>query len=250
MPVKKRIGITGSDGRIGSILSKAFAAQYDLRRFTLNPVDYESTVADLSDPDQVGGVFDDLECVIHLAAQVSARTPWEEILPNNIIATKNVLAEAVRAGVEKVVFASTNHAQHGYFMKDLKTHLTDRGNKRQFKVSDEPYPDSIYGVSKLFGENLGRYYSTVSGIQFIALRIGWTTVEDDPGFLDGTEQEEHLRALYLSHRDCIHAFERAIEIDTPFLVAYATSDNRQYGLFDLTESKEKLGFHPQDSSDR
>jgi hypothetical protein len=102
----------------------------------------------------------------------------------------------------------------------------------------------------LFGENLGRYYSTVSGIQFIALRIGWTTVEDDPGFLDGTEQEEHLRALYLSHRDCIHTFERAIEIDTPFLVAYATSDNRQYGLFDLTESKEKLGFHPQDSSDR
>ena len=250
MSAIKLVGITGSDGNIGSKLSKAFSDQYDLRRYTLNPVDYVSTVADLSDPDQVSGIFDGLDCVIHLAAQISAQAPWEEILPNNIVATHNVFAEAVRAGVKKVVFASTNHTQHGYFMKDLKPHLTDPSIRRQFKISDAPYPDSIYGVSKLFGENLGRYYSTVANIQFIALRIGWTTVDDDPGSLDGTEPEDHLRALYLSQRDCVHAFQRAIEIDTPFLVAYATSENRQYGIFDLAETKEKLGFYPQDTSDR
>ena len=55
---------------------------------------------------------------------------------------------------------------------------------------------------------------------------------------------------YLSKRDCIHAFERSIEVDIDFLVAYATSDNRQYGIFDLAETKSKLGYEPQDSSDR
>ncbi len=247
---KKRVGITGSDGIVGSKLSKAFADQYDLRRYTLNTVDYDSVTADLSDPEQVRGIFDGLDCLVHLAAEISARAPWEEILPNNIIATQNVFAEAVRAGVKKIVFASTNHTQHGHFMKDLQPHLTDSSVEGCFNINDGPHPDSIYGVSKLFGENLGRYYVTVSGIQFVALRIGWTTVADDPGEFDGKDNEYHLRALYLSTRDCIQAFERAIEIDTDFLVAYATSENREHGIFDLTESKEKLGFQPVDTSRR
>lgn len=250
MSLKKRIGITGSDGNVGTKLRVGLSEEYDLRSYTLDTVDYDSVKADLSDPEQVRGIFDGLDCLVHLAAEISARAPWEEILPNNIIATQNVFAEAVRAGVKKIVFASTNHTQHGHFMKDLKPHLTDSSVEGLFNIDDGPHPDSIYGVSKLFGENLGRYYATVAGIQFIALRIGWTTVEDDPGALDGKENESHLRALYLSTRDCVHAFERAIEIDTDYLVAYATSDNRQYGIFDLIESKEKLGFHPLDSSDR
>ncbi len=250
MTAKKQIGITGSDGNVGSALRVALADEYDLRLYTLDTVDYESTQADLSDPDQVKGIFDGLDCVVHLAAQISARAPWEEILPNNIIATQNVFAEAIRAGVNKIVFASTNHTQHGFYMRDNKPNLTDASITRKFKLSDEPFPDSIYGVSKLFGENLGRYYSKVAGIQFVALRIGWTPVIDDPALHDGKEMESHLRALYLSKRDCIQFFRHAIEIETDYLVAYATSENRQYGIFDLTETKEKLGYRPQDNSDR
>ncbi len=247
---KRTVGITGSDGNIGSALAAAFKDRYALRLFTLDTVDYESTVADLSDPSQVEGLFDGLDCVVHLAAQISARAPWEEILPNNIIATQNVFAEAVRAGVRKIVYASTNHTQHGFFMKDNKPNLSDLSIKQKLRISDPPYPDSIYGVSKLFGENLGRYYATVAGIQFVALRIGWTPLVDDPGYHDGNPMEDHLRALYLSKRDCIHAFERAIDIDTDFLVAYAISDNRQYGIFDLEESNRALGYEPRDTSDR
>lgn len=251
MPSKKRIGITGSDGNLGSALRAALPDRYDLRLFTLNTVDYDSTIADLSQANQLQGIFDGLDCIVHLAADISVRSSWESILPNNIVATQNVFTEAIRAGVKKIVFASSNHVQHGYYMKDGKAHVTDPSIARKHAIDDPPFPDSIYGVSKLFGENLGRYYSKTAGIQFVALRIGWTPpTSDDPAFKDGTEQEDHLRALYLSKRDCIHAFERAIEIDTDYLVAYATSDNRQYGIFDLTETKKKLGYHPQDSSDR
>lgn len=247
---RKKVGITGSDGNVGSALSKAFADLYDLRLYTLNTVDYDSIIANLSDANQVRGIFDGLDCVVHLAAQISATAPWEDILPNNIIATQNVFAEAIRAGVKKIVFASTNHTQHGYYMKDGKPGVTDPSITRKYTIDDPPFPDSLYGVSKLFGENLGRYYSKVAGIQFVALKIGWTPKIDDPGVMDGTEQEDHMRALYLSKRDCIHVFQRAIEIDIDYLVAYATSENRQYGIFDLTETKEKLGYHPQDTSDR
>ncbi|MGK0240524.1 MAG: NAD+ dependent glucose-6-phosphate dehydrogenase [Candidatus Pelagisphaera sp.] len=251
MTAKIKIGITGSDGNVGSALRIAFTDQYDLRLFTLDTVDYESIIADLSKADQVQGIFDGLDCIIHLAADISARSPWESILPNNIIATQNLFTEAIRAGVKKIVFASTNHVQHGYYMEDGLPHVTDASITRKHKIDDPPFPDSIYGVSKLFGENLGRYYSKAAGIQFIALRIGWIPpYSDDPACKDGTEQESHLRALYLSKRDCIHAFKRAIEVKTDFLVAYATSDNRQFGIFDLEESKRKLGYNPQDSSDR
>ncbi|MDG2171074.1 MAG: NAD(P)-dependent oxidoreductase [Opitutales bacterium] len=250
MSDKLRVGITGSDGNVGTTLRAGLSEDFDLRLYTLDTVDYESTVADLSDASQVEGIFDGLDCLIHLAAYIHATGTWEQILPNNIIATQNVLAEAVRAGVKKVVFASTNHTQHGFFMVDGKPNITDPETERLFKLNDVPHPDSIYGVSKLFGENLGRYYVTTSGIQFVALKIGWTREDDDCTALDGTVHERHLRALYLSKRDCVQAFRKAVEVDTDYLVAYATSDNRQYGIFDLEESIEKLGFHPEDSSDR
>lgn len=250
MSTKLRVGITGADGNVGTTLRAGLADAYDLQFYTLESVDFDSTLADLSDATQVKGIFDGLDCVVHLAAQISALAPWEEILPNNIVATQNVFAEAVCTGVKKIVFASTNHTQHGFYMKDLKPHISDPSIRRKYKLTDEPHPDSIYGVSKLFGENLGRYYVTVAGIQFVALKIGWTREDDDHTALDGLPNEHHLRALYLSKRDCVEVFRRAIEVETDYLVAYATSDNKQYGIFDLEESKEKLGFHPQDTSDR
>ncbi|MCB1122481.1 MAG: NAD(P)-dependent oxidoreductase [Verrucomicrobiae bacterium] len=246
----RNIGITGADGYIGSVLAEALADSYSLRRFTLKPEPFESTVADLSEVEQVRGIFDGLDCVIHLAADSHEDAPWESVLPNNIVATQNVFSEAVKAGVKKIIFASSNHTQHGLYMKDGKANMTDPSIRYQSKPDEPPHPDSLYGVSKLFGENLGRYYSIVREIHFIALRIGWTNIHDDPGYKDGTEMESHQRALFMSKRDCIQVFRRAIETDEKFLVAYATSDNRQYGIFDLKVTREKLGYRPQDSSDR
>ena len=250
MSEKKRIGITGADGNVGTTLRAGLAEYYELSSYTLNEVDFESILADLSDREQVKGIFEGLDCLIHLAADIHASSSWESILPNNIIATHNVFSEAVQAGVKKIVFASTNHTQHGYFMKDGKPNITDPSIKRLFQLGDGPHPDSIYGVSKLFGENLGRYFVTVAGIQFVALKIGWTREDDDPGALDGLENEFHLRGLFLSKRDCVQAFRRAIEVDTDYLLAYATSENKQHGIFDLTETKEKLGFYPKDTGDK
>ena len=60
--------------------------------------------------------------------------------------------------------------------------------------------------------------------------------------------EDYMRAMYLSHRDCVHAFERALEVDKKYLLAYAISNNSKK-VFELTETIASLDFHPVDDAE-
>jgi nucleoside-diphosphate-sugar epimerase len=250
------VGITGASGHIGTTLAEGLPDRYRLtlfynrREIKADLAGKHKTVkADFSRAEQVQGIFEGLDAVLHLAADPSTEASWESILHNNIIATYNVFEEARRAGVLKIVFASTNHTQHDYI---AKTPLTlDRffvPTMGFVKLSDPPAPDSYYGISKLFGENMGWYYSRRYGIQFISLRIGSTFPQNDPSIWKDTEREGHTRALFLSKRDCVAAFARALAVNTDFLLAYAISNN-DGRFFDLTETREKLGFYPKDNAE-
>lgn len=251
------VGITGAAGGIGSMLVDGLGDQYELTLFDVDIEvrkkygdDHNKVVADFSDAKAIAGLFDGLDVVIHLAASSSDRSPWERVLPHNIVATYNVFEEARRAGVGRIVFASSNHVQNGIAMADTSTSLTPFYEKRRgyIRLDDPPTPTSIYGVSKLFGENLGWLYHKRHGIRFVGLRIGATGPSDNVGRSIGTERESYIRAMFMSKRDCIEAFRRAIKVDAEFLVAYAISDNDNR-IFDMKESMEKLGFDPQDNSE-
>ena len=250
------VGITGAAGHIGTTLAEGLPDRYKLtlfynrRELRSDLADkYKTVRVDFAKAEQVQGVFEGLDAVVHLAADPLTEARWESVLHNNIIATYNVFEEVRRAGVPKIVFASTNHTQHDYVGK---TPLTlDRFFVPTIgfvKLSDPPAPDSYYGISKLFGENMGWYYSRRYGIQFISLRIGSTFPKDDPSIWKGTEREGHARAVFLSKRDCVAAFTRALEVNADFLLAYAISNNDRR-FFDLTETREKLGFYPQDNAE-
>ena len=250
------VGITGASGHIGITLTEGLPSSYKLTLFhnkrEIKPElarKHKTVKVDFSKSEQVQGVFEGLDAVIHLAADPLTEASWESVLHNNIIATYNVFEEAVRAGVLKIVFASTNHTQHDHAGKTPMTidrfYIPTMGC---VKLSDSPAPDSYYGISKLFGENMGWYYSRRHGVQFISLRIGSTFPKDDPSIWKGTEREDHARAIFLSKRDCVEAFARALAVNTDFLLAYAISNN-DHRWFDLTETKEKLGFYPQDNAE-
>ena len=169
---------------------------------------------------------------------------------NNILATYNVFEEARRAGVAKVVFASTNHTQHGETMKSTPEtlNLDFYNGGRLLTLQDPPNPDSLYATSKLFGENLGRHYAREFGIHVAALRIGWTLPKDNPTSMTGTPAEDYLRAMFLSKRDCITVFDLALKTDKQFVLAYAISNNDKR-VFDLEETREVLGFSPEDNAE-
>ena len=175
------LGITGAGGRIGSVLTADLADKYKLTLFYRETKPDSSPglkliQADLSQEEQVKGIFDGLDAVIHLAANASPRAPWESILTNNMTATYNVYEEARRAGVSRIVFASTNHVT-GLYENDEPYRSICSGHYDGLDPGKIPRithtwpirPDSLYGVSKAFGEALGRHYAEAFGIETLCL---------------------------------------------------------------------------------
>lgn len=237
-PKKQKILITGSKGTIGTVLLHSLQEDYEIiqldRQTDVN--DTTEFSADIADPKTVEQVFKRIgrvDCIVHLAANASPDAPWEEILRNNIIGTRNIYESARRHGVEKVIFASSTHlvAYKGY------PQTSPLG--RPITPADPPQPDSDYGTSKGFGEMLARQYYDLYGIQTICIRIGSVSREDKP--------IEPYEKLWLSHNDTAQVFKKALETDIPFGIYFATSDNVD-GIYDLTPTIQDLGYNPVDGT--
>jgi NAD+ dependent glucose-6-phosphate dehydrogenase len=237
----KKVGITGASGNIGSTLQKGLGEKYALSLYDIRqtaPLCKASFVkVDFAEQGQLKGVFNGLDALIHLAGNPSPGAPRVNTYRNNFCATSYVFEEAHRAGVTKIVYASSN------FYHELAISEFLQGISRQPLTLDmPPSPLSLYGESKVFGESLGRHYAYL-GMQFVALRVGWTIPADSPVPYDGP----YMRAVFCSKRDLVQAFDKALEAETDFLAAFVTSNNTG-NCFDLTETRKKLGFSPQDNS--
>ncbi|MFC7376227.1 MULTISPECIES: NAD-dependent epimerase/dehydratase family protein [unclassified Brachybacterium] len=230
----KRVLITGATGGVGSHLAEDLKQDYDLvlqgRSAEKAPPGTELQVADLAEYDKLVAMMDGVDTVVHLAGAASPESSWDLVLEANLIGLRNVLEAAREAGVRRIVFASSNHAMGMYDRHEewpVYPHQIQRG-------------DSLYGVSKIFGEALGRFYYDEHGLDFIALRIGW--VSEDPLEAD----EDVLRAMWLSPSDCARVVRRAIEAEVRFGLYYAISDNPNR-RWSLTNTTLELGYRPQDS---
>src|SRR4029079_4278699 len=148
----QKILVTGASGGIGSRLRKLLKGVYpDIRWSDLAPpadrVPEETFVkADVSVTGEVERAVEGVHGIVHLGG-FSVEGPWETILNANIIGCYNLFEAARRHGVERIVFASSNHAV-GFYPRAqmIATDVTLR-------------PDSRYGVSKAFGEALGAMYA-------------------------------------------------------------------------------------------
>src|SRR5262249_37302536 len=121
--------------------------------------DEEFIAADLADMAAVGKAVAGMEGIIHLGG-FSVERPWETIHSANIVGCYNLFEAAPRAGVKRVVFATSNPAV-GYYPRT-----------RRIGTDHRVRPDSRYGVSKAFGEALGALYAFKHGIGVTSIRIG------------------------------------------------------------------------------
>ena len=157
--------ITGASGGIGSRLRRLLKGAYrDIRLSDLAPppdlaADETFVAADLADMAQVERAVAGVEGIVHLGG-FSVEGPWETILQANIIGCYNLFEAARRHGVERVVFASSNHVV-GFYPR-----------QRRVGVDAAVRPDSRYGASKAFGEALAALYAFKHGLRVTCIRIG------------------------------------------------------------------------------
>lgn len=227
-----RVLITGAGGEIGRALRAGLYGHYTaLRLLDIEPQDAarseeELLTADVTDLDAMRAALKGVDCVVHLAG-VPREDTWETILPNNIVGTYNVFEAARLNRVKRVLFASSNHVV-GYHRA-----------ARQIGTDVLPRPDSRYGVSKVFGEALGRLYADKHGLSVACLRIG--SYRDRP-------QDARQLSTWISARDMVQLTRRCIDApDYHYLVAYGVSANTRSRW--LNPAADFLGYRPQDNAE-
>jgi hypothetical protein len=147
----------------------------------------------------------------------------------------NVFQAAVRHGVRRLIFASSNWVMAGY-----------RFRTEPLTTDLPPWPINPYGHAKLFGERIGRSFAAQRGLSFIAFRIGWCQREHDNRPGPHMTMGRWGQQMWLSDRDLCQAMERAVLVpNLPFAVLNLMSDNP--GMrWDIEETKTVIGYAPQD----
>jgi UDP-glucose 4-epimerase len=164
-----RLLVTGGAGFVGANLVRRLGGRYDVRVLdslvtgsrAVLPPEVELVVGDIRDPGAVDGALAGADAVVHLAAAGSVVDSVADPFTNfdvNARGTLTVLDAARRAGVERVVVASTGGALVGNAPGPVDE-------------SSVPRPLSPYGAGKAAAEAYCSAYAGSYGLRTIALRF-------------------------------------------------------------------------------
>jgi uronate dehydrogenase len=219
--------LTGAAGSIGTALRERLPALgWGVRSFDRRPTP-DGIVGDVTSPADLDAAMGGVAAVVHLAGQPT-EAPWPVIREANIEGTYQLFEAARRAGVRRVVYASSNHA----------VGFTPVGTDQPADLP--PRPDTLYGVSKVFGEALGRYYAQRYSFAVACLRIG--TFEPRP---------THRRSLstWLSPDDCGRLVDACLRApDLTYALVWGVSNNtrRMWSL----DAGRAVGYEPNDDAEQ
>jgi uronate dehydrogenase len=228
----RRVLITGAAGHIGSTLRAGLAGRHETYRLIdRRPIadiraDEEAIIADLSDKEALARAVDGVDAMIHLAGAPDPKD-FERMYQVNVRGLFDIYEAARKAGVKRIVFASTNHTYGMYPVEHGMTEL------------DPVRPDSFYGVTKVFGEAMLRYYFDKHNIESVSVRIG--------SFEKRPSQQRHL-STWFSHGDTVELFDRALkQPDVGAAIVFGMSNNKRLKI--KHPNWEAIGFKPTDDAE-
>jgi uronate dehydrogenase len=229
----KPVLLTGASGALGRVLAKSLSAEgWTLRMTDIasfpDPVPPNAgfTRADLNDGVTILRLAEGCGAIVHLGG-VSVERPFEEILGPNIRGLYHVYEAARREGA-RVIFASSNHSI-GFHERTESI-----GADTQF------LPDGFYGLSKAYGELMGRLYWFKHGVESVFLRIGSAFPEP---------VNARMLATWLSYADFSRLVVRCVVTETVgCCVVWGASANGRMTWW-RDDAREALGWSPRDSAD-
>ncbi|MCO8169008.1 NAD(P)-dependent oxidoreductase [Pseudomonas sp. 21LCFQ02] len=228
-----RLLLTGAAGGLGKILRESLRPYARVLRLSdiapMAPATDESEEiwpCDLADKNAVHELVAGVDAILHFGG-VSVERPFEEVLGPNICGVFHIYEAARRHGVKRVVFASSNHV------------IGFHGQDQVIDANAPRRPDSYYGLSKSYGEDMASFYFDRYGIETVSLRIGSSFPEP---------QNHRMLNTWLSYADLTQLIERALY--TPQVghtVVYGVSNNQTVWWDNRLASH--LGYQPKDSSE-
>jgi uronate dehydrogenase len=226
-----RLLLTGAAGGLGHVLRPHLRDWTNVLRVS-DRVDCgaaaageEVVTADLADKQAVRSLLDGVDIVLHFGG-ISLDSPFEELVPANIVGLYNVYEAVHKHNIRRVVYASSSHVVG--FYRQSETVDTDVPLR----------PDCLYAVTKCFGEALSRYYFDRFGIETVCLRIGSSFPEP---------RNPRMMVSYLSYDDLVELLRCALfTARVDHSIVYGVSDN-PVKWWDNSKAGH-LGFHARDTS--
>lgn len=225
--------ITGANGIVGRGLRKELGSRLGpLRLFDLTAISdlapgEEAIVGDIGDLEALTRAMQGVSGVIHLAG-CTTDADIEAQIDGNVRGAYNVYEAARRAGVERVVFASSHHVV-GYY-------------PRRRRIDNEVLlrPDSRYALTKAFGEQAGALFADKYGLRVMCIRIG---------YVDYKPIDKRRLSIWVSFRDLAQLVSIGLtHAGLRYAVVYGVSNNDR-GFFD-NEAAIRLGYQPADNSEQ
>ena len=226
-----KILITGAAGQLGQLARESLRDKVlGLRLSDIAPMQparegEELYACDLTDAHAVNQLVQGVDAIIHLGGSLNV-DDWQETLHVNIAGVYNIYEAARQAGVKRIIYASSHHVIGMYPTSEPLDHQAALR------------PDSLYGLSKCFGENTARYFWDKFGIESVCLRIGSTRPKpSEPRELSTWLSEPDFNALILS---CLSAPR------VEFSIIYGVSNNKANWWSNAHASH--LNYRPRDDA--
>jgi len=228
-----RIVLTGASGRLGSYLREPLSKitkklvstdKEDIGKTLHNEVFKKLNIKNFK---EVNKILKKTDLIIHFGAY-SNEGPFQEILESNILGTYNIWKSAEKNKIKRIIFASSIHSVGMYRANETINH----------KVMHKP--DTFYGLSKCFGENLAQMYWDKCGIECLTIRI----------LSCAKVTSKRSLSTWLSYDDLIRIVIQSTKIKKlGFEIIYGVSNNKRLNV-DNTNATRKLKINIKDNAEK